>query len=480
LNVPASGAARDFPHFAGGAPVVERVMAFKLLFLLAALASGADFPPEEFAARRAKVFEQIGNRAVAVVQGAALPEGFGVFRQANDFYYLTGLETPHAYLLLDGRSRRATLFVPHRDEARDRNQGKTLSAEDAAEIRQLSGVDAVFGVEMLSVQLAGMQIRLPAPTVYVPSAPLQGVMGSRDEILRAHAEVAADPWDGRLSRSAQFVWLLRTRFPSLELRDLSPVLDELRLVKSPREISLIREASRIAGLGILEAIRSTKEGAFEYELDAAARGVFLKKGARYEGYPSITAGGTNAYMGHYMANASRLQDGEMVLMDFAPDYRYYTSDITRNWPVNGKYTKDQRALSEFILAYRNALLKRIRAGLTADQIMDAAREEMAPLVEKLAVSKEIYREGARGMLAFRGHLSHPVGMTVHDVGDYRRAPLVAGQVFALDPMLWVHEERLYMRIEDVVAVTADGVENFTSFLPASPDEIEKLMRERIQ
>ena len=182
-------------------------------------------------------------------------------------------------------------------------------------------------------------------------------------------------------------------------------------------------------------------------------------------------------MGHYMANSSRLKDGDMVLMDYAPDYRYYTSDITRNWPVNGKYTKDQRALSEFIYAYRNALLKRIRAGVTADEVMDGAREEMAPLVERLAVSKEIYREGARRMLAFRGHLSHPVGMTVHDVGNYRKAPLAAGQVFALDPMLWVHEERLYMRIEDVVAVTADGVENFTSFMPASPGEIEKFMQE---
>lgn len=449
-----------------------------LLLFVALPASGADFPPEEFAARRTKVFDQIGSSAIALVQGGALPEGFGVFRQANDFYYLTGVETPHSYLLLDGRTRRSTLFLPHRDEARDRNQGKTLSAEDVEEVRKLSGAEAVLGVEMLSVQLAAMQIRLPAPAVYVPSAPLQGVMGSRDEILRAYAEVAADPWDGRLSRSAQFVSLLRTRFPSLELRDLTPVLDELRLVKSPREISMIREASRIAALGILEAIKRTGEGVFEYELDAAARHVFLSHGAKYEGYPSITAGGTNAYMGHYMANSSRLKDGDMVLMDFAPDYRYYTSDITRNWPVNGRYTKDQRALSEFIFAYRNALLKRIRAGVTADEIMDGAREEMAPLVEKLAVSKEVYRNAARGMLSFRGHLSHPVGMTVHDVGNYRKAPLVAGQVFALDPMLWVHEERLYMRIEDVVAVTETGVENFTHFMPASPDEIEKFMQER--
>jgi Xaa-Pro aminopeptidase len=444
-------------------------MAFLLLLALA-------FPSEEFQARRAKVFDQIGNRAVAVVQGAALPEGFGVFRQANDFYYLTGLETPHSYVLLDGRTRRTTVFLPHKDEARDRNQGKTLSPDDVEEVKKLTGADAVRGVEALAVQLASMQIRLPAPVLYVPSGPLQGVMGSRDELLRASAEIASDPWDGRPSRSAQFISLLKSRFPSLEVRDLSPLLDELRLVKSEREISLIREASKIAALGIMAAMKKTKEGVFEYELDAAARHVFLQNGARFEGYPSITAGGTNAFMGHYMANASRLKDGDLVLMDYAPDYRYYTSDVTRMWPVNGKYSADQKALCEFILAYRDALLKRIKPGMTADQVMDGAREEMTPLVTKLALSKEIYRNGARGMLTFRGHLSHPVGMTVHDVGDYRKAPLAAGQVFSIDPMMWIPEERLYVRMEDVVVVTATGVENFTEFMPSKPDEIEKAMR----
>lgn len=176
-----------------------------LLLFLAPLLCAADFGPPDFLARRAQVFDQIGHRAVAVVQAAALPEGFGVFRQANDFYYLTGLEVPHAYLLLDGRTRRATAFLPHRNVARDNNQGKVLAPEDAEEVKQVSGVDAVLGVEALAPQLASMQIRLPAPVLYVPSSPLQGVMGSRDELLKAAAEVASDPWDGRPTRSAQFL-----------------------------------------------------------------------------------------------------------------------------------------------------------------------------------------------------------------------------------------------------------------------------------
>jgi Xaa-Pro aminopeptidase len=257
--------------------------------------SGADFEASEFQARRARIFDGIGNRAVAVVQGAALPEGFGVFRQANDFYYLTGLEVPHAYLLLDGRTRRATAFLPHRDVGRDNNQGKTLPAEDGEKVKRVSGVEAVLGVEALAVQLAAMQIRVPAPALYVPWSPLQGVMGSRDEVLRAAAEVAPDPWDGRPTRAAQFLALLKARMPSFEIRDLTPLLEEMRLVKSAREIDLIRKASRIAAEGIMEAVRDTKEGKYEYELDGAARRVFLANGARHEGYPSITAGGVENF-----------------------------------------------------------------------------------------------------------------------------------------------------------------------------------------
>jgi Xaa-Pro aminopeptidase len=173
-----------------------------------------------------------------------------------------------------------------------------------------------------------------------------------------------------------------------------------------------------------------------------------------------------------------LKDGDIVLMDFAPDYRYYASDVTREWPANGKYTSDQRALADFILAYRNALLRRIKPGVTPDHVMDDARSEMVKVAASLNLSKECYREAVQKALDFRGHLSHPVGMTVHDVGSYRDAPLRAGLVFSIDPMLWVPEEELYVRMEDTVAVTADGVENFTDFLAARPDDIEKILRER--
>ena len=157
-------------------------------------------------------------------------------------------------------------------------------------------------------------------------------------------------WDGRLPRESRFIELLQFRNRGAEIRNLSPILDELRAIKSPREIALIRRASQLAGLGLMEAMRSTEPGVYEYQLDAAARYIFLVNDAKLEAYRSITAAGTeNINNMHYYRNAKRLEDGELVLMDYAPDYRYYVSDIGRVWPVNGTYAPWQRELLQFTL-----------------------------------------------------------------------------------------------------------------------------------
>ncbi len=454
------------------------------IFLLASVAVAqddhryqTDFPAEELAGRRAEVMERIGAGGIALLQGAADVEGFTVFRQTNSFYYLTGLEVPHAYLRLDGRSNRAVLYLPHRDERRERGEGKVLSFEDAELVRELTGVEDVQPVERLGRDLMGPLIRPPFPTLYTMLSPAERAAESRDERLIGMAGRVADPWDGRPSREGHFVHLLRTRYPQLEIGDLTPVLDEMRLIKSPREVDVIRRASEVAGLGIMEAMRSTLPGLFEYQLDAAARYVFLANGARGEGYRSITASGTSAFFGHYYRNDAELRDGDLVLMDYAPDYRYYTSDVARLWPVNGRYDEEQRALYAFIVKYRQALLDRIRPGVTADEILDAASVEMREVLEATPFAKPGHEKAAREALEFRGHLSHPVGLAVHDVGSYRGRPLEPGLVFSVDPMMWVRDERLYIRVEDVVVVTEDGVENFTWFVPTQIDAVEVLIAE---
>ena len=437
-----------------------------------------DFSKEELAERRTRIFETIGNNAIAIIQGAKGTADFNVFRQSNEFYYLSGIETPHAYLLLDGRNRTATLYLGHRDADRERNEGKLLSAEDEDLIKGLTGIDAVRGVESMSLDLVGKGLmRPPAPLLYTPLSPAETGTDSRDELLNAQARVSADPWDGLASRESRFRGLLNGRAPQFEIRDLSPILDAMRTIKSKQEIEVIRRATRIAGLAIIEAMRSTEPGVHEYQLDAAAKYVFYLHGARGDGYASIIGGGSNAYLGHYFRKTDALKDGDMVLMDYAPDYRYYTSDVTRMWPVNGRYTESQRKLSDFILAYRDALLKYIRPGVTSDFVLDSAARDMQRYLVGKTFENPAHLKAVQDGLKFRGHFQHPVGMAVHDVGLVRGVPLQAGMVFTIDPMIWIHEERLYVRMEDVVVVTAGGVENLSAFVPSTIAEIERTMAE---
>jgi len=429
-----------------------------------------DFPSDEFRARRTKIFEAIGRGAHALVPGAPPARGFEVFRQTNEFYYCCGLEVPQAYLLLSGADRTAALYLPHRPEKR-RAEGDSLAAEDADLIRERTGVDAVYGPEALSDHLSTVS------TLYVPHQPAEGAKASRCELVRANELVARDPWDGRSPRERHLVRLIEARLRRLQVRDLSPVLDELRAVKSPREIDVLRRAGHLSALALTEAMRATRPGMVEYQLGAVAEYVFRFHGARGEGYRSIIASGPNAWFAHYFRNNSVMQDGDLVLMDTAPDLGYYTSDIGRMWPVGGTYNQWQRELYGYIVAYHKALLARIRPGVTAQQILDEAAAEMAEVVEATPFTKRTYKAAASRTLEFTGHLSHPVGMAVHDVGPYRHKPLAPGIVFAVDPQMWIPEEELYIRVEDTVVVTDSGIETLTAAAPLDLDDVEAVMRE---
>ena len=470
-----------------------------LAFLAAAPGAAAqyyqtDFPADEFRARHAAVFERIGSTAVAVVQGMPQTEGFTLPRQHNTFYYFCGIETPGAYLLLDGRTRKTTLYLPSRNPRLEAAEGRVLSAEDADLVMRISGVDDVqplsgmVGTNWPLVSAGAPSGSVPAErgriqqaiAIYAEFSPPENQGQSRGELVAAETARANDFWDGAQSRQKRFLDLLRARHPRGDIRNLNPIVDELRSVKSAREIAMIRRASQIAGLGLMEAMRSTEPGVAEYQLDAAARYVFLVNDARLEGYRSITASGTeNISNMHYFRNASTLKDGDLVLMDYAPDYRYYTSDIGRVWPVNGRYAPWQRELLQFVFEFHKAVLQRIRPGVTVAQIHGEVKKAMEPVFARTKFSKPIYEQAARRLVETGGGVfSHTVGMAVHDVGAYRGAPLKPGQVFSIDPQLRVPEENLYLRYEDTVVVTESGVENFTDFLPMELADIERLVQEK--
>jgi len=443
-----------------------------------------DFPPEEFRARRDKLFDAIGTTALAVVQGAPSPVGYVRFRQSNELYYLCGIESPHAYLLLDGRRRKTSVYLPHRNERREAAEGKLLSAEDEELVKKLTGIDEVYGVELLSDHLARFAWGGSVPALYTPFRPAEGVATSRDLATRAASDIANDPWDGRPSREANFLSRVRERFPQFRVEDLSPTLDQLRLVKSPAEIELIRKATRLGGLALMESMRSTVPGMKEYELDALAKLIYYRGGAQGDAYYSLIASGPNAWFAHYHSGTRELGDGELVLMDYAPDVSYYASDVTRMWPVNGHFDEWQRDLYGFYVGYYDAILESIRPGDVADIMSDAA-SRMDRLLASWKFTKPIYREAAERFVAeFKEgsrrsapSLGHGVGMAVHDVG-VGDGTLVPGMVFTIEPQFRVPEEKIYIRLEDVIAVTDHGVEILSDFIPREIDAVEALMKEQ--
>ena len=461
-------------------------------FLLGGLAASAypqdvplftsDFPPQEFRARRDKVYDGIG-KDLALLQGAPSPPGYTRFRQANDFHYLTGIESPHAYLLLDGEARRSTLFLLHRSPVRERAEGKLLSAEDAELVKKLTGIDAVEPTEALLEDLARRGRPGSTRAVFTPLLPAEGASMSRDLALREIADAGNDPWDDRTSREGRFVRLLRDRFPWLEVRNLTPVLDGARLIKSVREIALIKRATRLACLALQEGMRSTVPGLFEHELDGLAKFFFFRNGGQGEAYYSLIASGPNAVFPHYNAGRRQMKDGELLLMDFAPDVGYYMSDITRMWPVNGRFSPAQRELYGFYLSCYRAILAAIRPGATAGTIMKAAAAEMEKTLASTRFSKPAYEAAARAFVTAyregaeaRPRLGHWVGMATHDVGA-DSGPLRPGMVFTIEPALRVSEEQLYIRLEDLVIVTDSGTEVPSQWLPMDIEAIEKVMAE---
>lgn len=338
---------------------------------------------------------------------------------------------------------------------------------------------------MLAEQLSRSARGERAPVLYTPFQPAEGMWVSRDLALRRIADTTNDPWDGRASREAAFIATLRTRFPQFEIRNLTPELDRLRLIKSPREIALITKATRLAGLALMEAMRSTEPGILESELDAAARYIFHRNGAQGDAYYSLIANGTNAYFPHYNAGKTRLRDGDLVLMDYAPDVGYYMSDITRQWPVNGKFTPDQRDLYNFYLGCYRAILDAIRPGITPAEVKKEALRKMDAILASSKFSKDIYTKGAEDFVKnYRRSASNPrfglghwVGMATHDVGN-DTGPLRPGMVFTIEPALRIPEERIYIRLEDLIVITETGKDVPSLFVPMDVDAIETLMKEQ--
>lgn len=434
------------------------------------------FPPGEFAARRAQVMAKIGD-GVAILQGTTERPGEQPLRQSNQFYYLSGVVEPRAILLLDGKTKRTTLFLSAGGERRERMFGSSLFPGEAA--AKATGIEAVLARDEFAKIIEAL-VR-EGRVIYTPfRSEVLGNASSSD--AAAHVKATKDdPWDGRSSREEVFIQKIKAIGTQVDVQNLDPILDAMRAFKSPREIALIREATRITGLAIMEAMRDAKPGMYEYELQADAEYIFKKYGSQGAAYFALIATGQNTLYSHYHKNTARLENGDLVQFDYAPDYKYYVSDVTRVFPANGKFSARQREFYTIYLRLYQALMTSIKVHVAPRDIVKDAVARMDAIMASFKFTDPKIKEAAtrfveRYRTSKANSLGHTVGMEVHDV----RVPtetLEPGQLFTIEPAMTIPDEHIGIRLEDVILMTETGYENLSAFVPVEIADIEKLMTE---
>jgi Xaa-Pro aminopeptidase len=427
-----------------------------------------------FAERRQRVRDAMGPDAVAIFLGARnvtrSRDTDYPFRQDSDFWYLTGFDHPNAVAVLRTDGGPAyTLFVEPRDREMEIWNGYRPGVEGAR--RDFEADEAWPHGEFLS--------KLP-----------ELIRGAR----RIHHVLGRDgAVDAKLTETLEAL-RLRSRQgvdPAEAIVDPRSITHGLRLLKEPAELDIMRRASVISREGHEAAARLAIPGNYEFELEAAIEYAFRRRGARGPAYTTIVGGGNNATVLHYVRNDQKLQDGELVLVDAGCELEGYASDVTRTYPVGGRFTGPGRALYEVVLAAQQAALAQCQPGKTLPEVHDAAvRVLVAGLLELQLLEGDLEELIARE--AYRSYYmhstSHWLGLDVHDVGSYKvgGAPRVLepGIVFTVEPGLYVSAELeradarfrgIGVRIEDDVAITPGGHENLTAGIPKDPDELEALV-----
>ncbi|NCT66885.1 MAG: Xaa-Pro aminopeptidase [Rhodanobacteraceae bacterium] len=433
--------------------------------------------PQEYARRRRQLMRMAGPDAIVIV--AAAPErvrnhdAHYPYRQDSDFHYLTGFGEPDAVLaLVPGRGPgEVILFCRERDPERERWDGPRVGTEGAV---ATLGMDDAFPIDDIDDILPGL---------------IEGR-------TRVYYHFGRDTeFDLKL---IGWVNSVRARVrqgatPPHEFVALSHLLHDLRLYKSRNELRLMRKSAKIAAEAHVQAMRATRPGMSEHEVEAELLHAFRRHGA-VPSYEPIVGGGANACVLHYRANNAPLRDGDLLLVDAGAEYECYASDITRTFPVNGRFTPEQRALYDLVLAAQLAAIDEVRPGRSFDAYHEAAVRVLTKGLVKLgllagSVEKNLREHTYRTFYMHK--TGHWLGLDVHDVGDYR----IDGQFRQLEPgMVVTVEPGLYLapdlkgvpakyrgigiRIEDDVVVTRDEPEVISAGVPKDADAIEALMAAR--
>ncbi len=416
------------------------------------------YPPEEFAARRQALAKTVGRGMVLLFAASSAPSGIR-FRQDHDFFYLTGNESLNAALAIDASTGQSHLFLPRQSASEVRYEGANWLEQPGTAKKY--GFTSVQPLTMLHEFMARRRGVSGPETVWTRLSERDTVNYGRVDTAIGVARRLASPFAQHPTEDALRATTLREQFPYYELKDVTPHLDRLRLIKTPREIDILTYNGRISADAIRRAIERSAPGQFEYELEAEATYWLFKHGFQAAAFPAIVGSGPNGNQWHYEDNGRQILAGELVVMDYAGSLDYMTMDITRTWPVSGQFTEVQRKAYDCALEAQKAIIAAIRPGVTRDQVR--------------MIAEDIYEKRGFGAQKSTAYVGHYVGLSVHDVGDWS-LPFEAGMVMAIEPIIDLPDQQLHIRIEDTILVTDRGAVVLSAGVPKEPGQIAALVK----
>ncbi len=368
----------------------------------------------------------------------------------KNFYYLTGFSEPQAVLILAPRhpSCMETLFIPPRNPSQERWTGPKLDV--GAESARVLGLERVLSLDSLQSELRRLSESERKIFTIAP---------------QAHAGGSSSFHSAQSGR-------LRQMFPFSEIHDISSHLAFFRMKKSEAELRVLKKAIQITAEGHKAAVREIGNNRFEYEVEAALEYQFRRRGAFRPGFPSIVGSGPNSTILHYNQNHRQMKEGELVVVDVGAEFAEYTADITRTYPVSGKFTARQKEIYDIVLAAQEAALRKVKPGALWTKngpIHKAAYDYINTHGKDL-------KGNPLGQYFIHG-TSHHLGLDVHDVVNDSTRPLEAGMVITVEPGIYIAEENIGVRIEDDVLVTDKGYELLSQDLPRRAEDIERMMFE---
>jgi Xaa-Pro aminopeptidase len=410
---------------------------------------------EEFSRRRQELAEQLKTGYLILFARIVLPEA-NHYREDNDFFYYTGLSDPGAVLVMDVGKGTAIIFEPQQSPRAKQVYGSNLLSMTAEQQEKLGykTVLPLAALDNLLSFLLGKDTDLWLRLTYPDKAD-----GARFEVGRDYADQYENPYGDPTPGDRAALKKLAERYPAAHPKDATSYIDQMRNIKTPQEIAVLRRNGRLSAEGIRQAVAHAKPPIYEYQIEARADYVFRDGGAEGWAYPAIVSSAENVNTWHYFNDRRQIQANELVVFDFAADLDHLTMDITRTFNSSGKFTPEQAQWYGIDLESQKAVIAMLKPGNTYEQASDAG--------------KAVFEKNGEGKqwLGFPGHF---VGLATHDV-LLPRGPIKPGQVVTVEPIVEFPDKQMHFRVEDTILVTDQGPEILSSGVPKEMTDVEKLV-----